>query len=55
MRMCICQGGIQTPEHVLCSCPLVQELRHLHGFKNQTVAVIMNGKDYGRQYIDLFM
>ena len=47
-RICDCETALQTLEHVLCNCSLLEHARHLHNFLNSSMTGVMNTDDYSR-------
>ena len=45
-RMCLCNTSIQTLQHVLCDCPLLENARRIHKITSKSVNEIMNTSEY---------
>ena len=45
-RMCLCNNSIQTLQHVLCDCPLLENARRIHKITSKSVNEIMNTSEY---------
>ena len=48
LRLCTCLSDIQALKHVLCVCPLTEEIRQIFNSANKSVTEIMNNTEYNQ-------